>query len=71
MKNLARTLLLMCAAATAGCAVARDGLAPQPRAGDGSAGRQLRCGTPTLKGSCRPRISHRACVDAKARQHVD
>ena len=72
MKNLARTLLLMCAVATAGCAVGEKmGWHRNHEPATEVQVASCDAATATLKGRDDHGIANRACVDAKARQHVD
>lgn len=72
MKTIACTILLLCAAASAGCAVGEKmgwhrNRAPATEVVVASCD----AATATLKERHDHGIAHRACVDAKIRQHVD
>jgi hypothetical protein len=72
MKKLARTLLLLCTAATAGCAVGESmGWHRNSEPATEVVVTNCDAATATLKERPDHGIAHRACVDAKTRQHVD
>ena len=72
MKTIARTILLLCAAASAGCAVG-EGMGWHRNREPATEVVVASCdaATATLKERHDYDIAHRACVDAKTRQHVD
>ena len=72
MNKIARTILLLCTAATASCAIGEEmGWHRNREAATEVVVASCDAATATLKERPDHDIAHRACVDAKTRQHVD
>ena len=72
MKTIARTILLLCAAASAGCAIGEEmGWHRNREPATEVVVASCDAATATLKERPDHGIAHRACVNAKTRQHVD